>query len=175
MQRPFLSRPGGQADAVGKAQPGHRDRVVHPRLRPQALRRRVLQPGDGVQRQVVGLLGVQAEQEGAGQRVGNEGHGRDCRRPIIGGHDPGRTQGPGGRAALAGGARRLVGVGTGSTVNHFIDALAACRDRIAGAVSSSDASTERLRAHGIRCSTRRRVERLPVYIDGADEIDPAAT
>ena len=66
----------------------------------------------------------------------------------------------------------VVGVGTGSTVNHFIDALAAMRERIAGAVSSSDQSTERLRARGIRVLDAAEVERVPVYIDGADEIDP---
>jgi len=65
----------------------------------------------------------------------------------------------------------IVGVGTGSTVNHFIDALALARGRIAGAVSSSDASTARLRAHGITVFDAAAVEGLPVYIDGADEID----
>ena len=65
----------------------------------------------------------------------------------------------------------LVGVGTGSTVNHFIDALATMRDSIAGVVSSSVKSTERLRAHGIRVFEADAVESLPVYIDGADEID----
>jgi ribose 5-phosphate isomerase A len=65
----------------------------------------------------------------------------------------------------------LVGVGTGSTVNLFIDALAGMRDRIRGAVSSSQASTERLRAHGIAVFDANEVESLPVYIDGADEID----
>ena len=65
----------------------------------------------------------------------------------------------------------VVGVGTGSTVNHFIDALATRRDRIAGAVSSSERSTERLRAHGIPVFDAEAVARLPVYIDGADEID----
>jgi ribose 5-phosphate isomerase A len=65
----------------------------------------------------------------------------------------------------------LVGVGTGSTVNHFIDALATMRDRIAGAVASSHLSTERLRRHGIHVLDATEVERLPVYIDGADEID----
>lgn len=65
----------------------------------------------------------------------------------------------------------IVGVGTGSTVNHFIDALALAKGRIAGAVSSSDASTARLRAHGITVFDAAAVERLPVYIDGADEID----
>jgi ribose 5-phosphate isomerase A len=65
----------------------------------------------------------------------------------------------------------IVGVGTGSTVNHFIDALATVRHRILGAVSSSDASSERLRRHDIPVFEARAVERLPVYIDGADEID----
>lgn len=65
----------------------------------------------------------------------------------------------------------LVGVGTGSTVNHFIDALAGFKHRIAGAVSSSLASTERLQRHGIRVLDAPLVTALPVYIDGADEID----
>ena len=65
----------------------------------------------------------------------------------------------------------LVGVGTGSTVNCFIDALAASSKRVTGAVSSSVASTERLRARGIPVLEAAEVERLPVYIDGADEID----
>ena len=65
----------------------------------------------------------------------------------------------------------LVGVGTGSTVNLFIDALATIKDQIAGAVSSSVASTERLRALGIAVCDANAVDRLPVYIDGADEID----
>jgi ribose 5-phosphate isomerase A len=66
----------------------------------------------------------------------------------------------------------VIGVGTGSTVNHFIDALATMKDRIAGAVSSSNATTERLRGHGIRVFDANEVDSLPVYIDGADEIDP---
>jgi len=66
----------------------------------------------------------------------------------------------------------VVGVGTGSTVNHFIDALALLPQPVAGAVSSSNASTERLRRHGIRVLDAGEVERLPVYVDGADEIDP---
>ena len=65
----------------------------------------------------------------------------------------------------------VVGVGTGSTVNCFIDALAAMKDRIAGAVSSSEKSSQRLRAHGISVLDANEVERIPVYIDGADEID----
>lgn len=78
-----------------------------------------------------------------------------------------------GRAALAHvvpGA--VVGVGTGSTVNHFIDALATIKAQLAGAVSSSDASTARLRAHGIRVFDAAELGRIPVYVDGADEIDP---
>lgn len=68
-------------------------------------------------------------------------------------------------------AGSIVGVGTGSTVNLFIDALASIRDRIKGAVSSSVKSTERMRGHGIHVFDANQVEHLPVYIDGADEID----
>ncbi len=67
----------------------------------------------------------------------------------------------------------IVGVGTGSTVNKFIDALASMKDRIAGAVSSSVASTERLQALGIKVFDATEVDELAVYIDGADEIDNA--
>ncbi len=65
----------------------------------------------------------------------------------------------------------VVGVGTGSTVNKFIDALATMKERITGAVSSSAQSTARLAALGIRVFDANQVERIPVYIDGADEID----
>lgn len=65
----------------------------------------------------------------------------------------------------------IVGVGTGSTVNKFIDALAAMKDEIKGVVSSSMASTERLRAWGIKVFDATEVDELSVYIDGADEID----
>jgi ribose 5-phosphate isomerase A len=65
----------------------------------------------------------------------------------------------------------IVGVGTGSTVNKFIDALATMKERIAGAVSSSQASTERLQALGIRVLDCNEVDELAVYVDGADEID----
>jgi len=65
----------------------------------------------------------------------------------------------------------IVGVGTGSTVNKFIDALAGMKDQIKGAVSSSVASTERLKALGIAVFDANEVESLAVYIDGADEID----
>lgn len=66
----------------------------------------------------------------------------------------------------------VLGVGTGSTVNFFIDALAAHRDRIPGAVSSSNASTERLNALGIPVLDLNAVGRLSLYVDGADEADP---
>jgi ribose 5-phosphate isomerase A len=65
----------------------------------------------------------------------------------------------------------IVGVGTGSTVNKFIDALAAMKNDIPGAVSSSLASTERLKALGIPVFEANDVGELSVYIDGADEID----
>ena len=65
----------------------------------------------------------------------------------------------------------VVGVGTGSTVAYFIDALGRMKDRIAGAVSSSERSTERLRALGIDVLDANAVDSIPVYVDGADEID----
>ena len=65
----------------------------------------------------------------------------------------------------------IVGVGTGSTVNKFIDALASIKSTIKGAVSSSVASTERLQALGIPVFDANEVQSLSVYIDGADEID----
>jgi ribose 5-phosphate isomerase A len=65
----------------------------------------------------------------------------------------------------------IVGVGTGSTVNKFIDALATIKDQIPGAVSSSEASTARLKALGIPVFEANDVGELSVYIDGADEID----
>lgn len=67
----------------------------------------------------------------------------------------------------------VVGVGTGSTVNKFIDALATVKDTVRGAVSSSVASTARLQAHGIPVFDAAEVTSIPVYIDGADEIDAA--
>ena len=66
----------------------------------------------------------------------------------------------------------VVGVGTGSTVAFFIDALARIRHRIEGAVSSSSQSTERLRAHGIEVLELNNCGTLPLYVDGADECDP---
>ncbi len=65
----------------------------------------------------------------------------------------------------------IVGVGTGSTVNKFIDALGEIKHTIKGAVSSSVASTERLKALGIEVFDSNDVDELSVYIDGADEID----
>ena len=66
----------------------------------------------------------------------------------------------------------IVGVGTGSTVAFFIDALARVKDRIAGTVSSSERSTEALRAHGIEVFDLNDVGSLSLYVDGADECDP---
>jgi ribose 5-phosphate isomerase A len=65
----------------------------------------------------------------------------------------------------------VIGVGSGSTVNRFIDALATIKERIAGAVSSSNASTARLEAIGIRVFDANEVGEIPVYVDGADEVD----
>ena len=67
----------------------------------------------------------------------------------------------------------IVGVGTGSTVNHFIDALGEIRSRVAGAVSSSKASTERLQRLGVRVVELNSVDELQVYVDGADEVTHA--
>jgi ribose 5-phosphate isomerase A len=64
----------------------------------------------------------------------------------------------------------LVGVGTGSTANLFIDELGKIKDRIKGAVASSEATAARLKSHGIAVFDLNQVESLPVYIDGADEI-----
>lgn len=65
---------------------------------------------------------------------------------------------------------RIVGVGTGSTANYFIDELAGIRSRIEGAVASSEATAQRLRSHGIEVMDLNIVDELPVYVDGADEI-----
>ena len=67
----------------------------------------------------------------------------------------------------------IVGVGTGSTVNHFIDALATIKSEIKGAVSSSIQSTEKMRALGIEVLDLNDVESFSVYVDGADEINAA--
>ena len=66
---------------------------------------------------------------------------------------------------------QIIGVGSGSTVNKFIEALASMKDQIKGVVSASQASTARLRAIGIPVFDANEVEELAVYIDGADEID----
>ena len=66
----------------------------------------------------------------------------------------------------------MVGVGTGSTVAFFIDALGREKHRIRGAVSSSEQSTEKLRAHGIEVFDLNAVGELELYVDGADECDP---
>ncbi len=66
---------------------------------------------------------------------------------------------------------RLVGVGTGSTARFFIEALAGIKARIAGAVASSEDTKRRLQGHGIEVFDLNAVSELPVYIDGADEID----
>ncbi|WP_394129071.1 ribose-5-phosphate isomerase RpiA [Shewanella maritima] len=65
----------------------------------------------------------------------------------------------------------IVGVGTGSTVNHFIDALATMKHDIQGAVSSSEASTEKMKQLGIEVFDLNNVPELSVYVDGADEIN----
>ncbi|HEX7369292.1 MAG TPA: ribose-5-phosphate isomerase RpiA [Rhodanobacteraceae bacterium] len=67
----------------------------------------------------------------------------------------------------------IVGVGTGSTVKYFIDALAKIKHRIDGAVSSSEQSSKLLKAHGIQVLDLNAVGTIPVYVDGADECDPA--
>lgn len=66
---------------------------------------------------------------------------------------------------------RIVGVGTGSTANYFIDALATMKHDIVGAVASSEASAERLKHHGIRLFNLNEVDDIPVYVDGADEVN----
>ncbi len=65
----------------------------------------------------------------------------------------------------------VIGVGTGSTANHFIDGLAAIRERIAGTVASSEATAKRLRDHGIPVLELNDISELPLYVDGADEVN----
>ena len=67
----------------------------------------------------------------------------------------------------------IVGVGTGTTAAHFIDALATRKNDIIGTVSSSEASTERLKSYGIPVFDLNEIDSLSLYIDGADEINPA--
>ncbi|MEK6662839.1 MAG: ribose-5-phosphate isomerase RpiA [Pseudomonadota bacterium] len=64
----------------------------------------------------------------------------------------------------------IIGVGTGSTANHFIDALAKIKHKIDGAVASSEATAQRLKSHGIAVLDLNSVGEMPVYVDGADEI-----
>jgi ribose 5-phosphate isomerase A len=66
----------------------------------------------------------------------------------------------------------IIGVGTGSTADFFIDELGKVKDRIKGAVASSEATAARLKSHGIAVFDLNQVESMPVYIDGADEITP---
>lgn len=65
----------------------------------------------------------------------------------------------------------IVGVGTGSTANHFIDQLATIKHRIEGTVASSEATAQRLKEHGIPVFELNTVDQIPVYVDGADEAD----
>ncbi|EDX90987.1 ribose-5-phosphate isomerase RpiA [Alcanivorax sp. DG881] len=65
----------------------------------------------------------------------------------------------------------IIGVGTGSTANFFIDGLASLKDRIKGAVASSEATAERLKQHGIEVFSLNDVGNLSVYVDGADEVN----
>ena len=65
-----------------------------------------------------------------------------------------------------------IGVGTGSTANFFIDALVALKPRIGAAVASSEATRKRLEGHGFKVFDLNAVARMPIYVDGADEIDP---
>lgn len=67
----------------------------------------------------------------------------------------------------------IVGIGTGSTANCFIDALAVYQDEFKGTVASSEASAERLRSHGIEVYDLNEVSSMEVYVDGADESNPA--
>lgn len=64
----------------------------------------------------------------------------------------------------------IVGIGTGSTANYFIDELAKIKQRIRGAVASSEASAQRLKSHGINVLELNNVDDLPIYVDGADEV-----
>lgn len=65
----------------------------------------------------------------------------------------------------------ILGVGTGSTANFFIDEIASIKDRLGGAVASSEATAERLAGHGIRVLDLNDVDAIGIYVDGADEID----
>jgi ribose 5-phosphate isomerase A len=65
----------------------------------------------------------------------------------------------------------IIGVGTGSTANFFIDALAPLKAKYRGAVASSEATRKRLEGHGIKVFDLNEVDNIPVYVDGADEVD----
>ena len=69
-------------------------------------------------------------------------------------------------------AGAILGVGTGSTANFFIDEIAAIKGRLGGTVASSEATARRLQGHGIRVLDLNDVEAMGIYVDGADEIDP---
>lgn len=69
-------------------------------------------------------------------------------------------------------AGATIGVGTGSTANFFIDALAAIKDQIGATVASSEATKQRLEKHGFKVLDLNEVSSMPIYVDGADEIDP---
>jgi ribose 5-phosphate isomerase A len=136
-------------------------------------------------RQLVRRLGVQAKQKGTGKRVRDKSHWIISGFVFVPIFHHAFHKGPTmstlsqddlktlvGQAALGYVVEgEVVGVGTGSTVNKFIDALASIKDQIKGAVSSSLASTERLKALGITVFDANEVDTLSVYIDGADEID----
>jgi ribose 5-phosphate isomerase A len=175
------------AHAVGKRQPRQGDGIVHlavavGQLEWVALAGRQAGHGD-----VVGDFGVQIEQNAAGEGVGHQRHRiipafsfqlpglspmTTPASPAVLSQDELKTLV--GQAALQYVVPgEIVGVGTGSTVNKFIDALATIKDQIKGAVSSSVASTERLQALGIKVFDSNEVDKLSVYIDGADEIDGA--
>ena len=64
----------------------------------------------------------------------------------------------------------IIGVGTGSTANYFIDALAKIKHKIEGAVASSEATAERLKGHGIQVFDLNAIDGMDIYVDGADEI-----
>ena len=65
----------------------------------------------------------------------------------------------------------ILGVGTGSTANFFIDEIAAIKDRLGGAIASSEATAKRLQGHGIHVLDLNEVDSIGIYVDGADEID----
>ena len=169
---------GREADAVGKAQAREHHGVVDPGLAVGAGQGRVLRAGDEIEREFVGRFRGQAKQHSPRQGIRDQRHriipvNPDCPKnqtPSMLTQDELKAQV--GQAALQYVVPgEIVGVGTGSTVNKFIEALASMKDRIAGAVSSSEASTQRLQALGIRVFDANDVGELAVYIDGADEID----